>query len=336
MFTNRQFSTITHACCAFAIASSLGLYASAHNVEPIVAHNHTHNQFTQIAAAYTDSTTPQLAVVKRQAQNITTPQTTDQNQHKQNQFDAGPSPDLLQIIQRFDQHLMRKWLPYANEMRSNTQRTLGIKHNTVSLPMQNHLAIIPLSLPSLPSGTAVYSAMNNLVDPQKNLPILNDGWSSYDVKQALFARTYKTVPNRDYLNDLPFADGGEEWACLTEALYFEARGESISGIFAVAEVIINRRDHSLFPDSVCKVISQGAKAGRRSCQFSYKCDGLPESFNEAAAYRLVGKIAKIALEERGPMITAGATFYHSEFVSPYWARKFTKTTKIGKHLFYRS
>ena len=44
----------------------------------------------------------------------------------------------------------------------------------------------------------------------------------------------------DFLVDLPFETGGEAWACLAEALYFEARGESVKGIFAVGEVILNR------------------------------------------------------------------------------------------------
>jgi hypothetical protein len=40
----------------------------------------------------------------------------------------------------------------------------------------------------------------------------------------------------------PAARGDGEWRCLTEALYFEARGETVAGQVAVAEVILNRRD----------------------------------------------------------------------------------------------
>lgn len=43
-----------------------------------------------------------------------------------------------------------------------------------------------------------------------------------------------------YLAALPVASGDAEWECLTEALYFEARGETVSGMFAVSEVILNR------------------------------------------------------------------------------------------------
>jgi hypothetical protein len=43
-----------------------------------------------------------------------------------------------------------------------------------------------------------------------------------------------------FLSKLPAASGNAEWECLAKALYFEARGESVKGQFAVAEVILNR------------------------------------------------------------------------------------------------
>ena len=146
---------------------------------------------------------------------------------------------------------------------------------------------------------------------------------------------YQAIPSRNELTSLPAASGGQEWQCLTEALYFEARGESISGIFAVAEVILNRRDSAKFPNSVCKVISQGVRKGSRACQFSYKCDGASEVYHEKEAKALVAKIAQITLDQRAPLLTDGATYYHANFVRPRWARKFENTAVIGKHLFYR-
>ena len=144
---------------------------------------------------------------------------------------------------------------------------------------------------------------------------------------------FKSIPSRIALTSLPKAIGGPEFKCLTEALYFEARGEGVSGIFAVAEVIINRRDSLKFPNSVCKVITQGAHR-RNKCQFSYKCDGYKEVFREHEAKEFVAKIAKIALERRAPELTSGATFYHAKNVQPSWAKSFRKTTTIGNHYFY--
>ena len=145
---------------------------------------------------------------------------------------------------------------------------------------------------------------------------------------------FAAIPSKSTLHELPTATGNAEWQCLTEALYFEARGEKIPGIFAVAEVIVNRRDSAKFPDTVCKVIAQGAHR-KNACQFSYKCDGHKEVYREKNAKELVAKIAMIVLEERAPKLTEGATYYHANFVNPRWARAFSRTATIGKHYFYR-
>jgi len=154
------------------------------------------------------------------------------------------------------------------------------------------------------------------------------------LRKAKKPTVFTAIPSKDILRDLPKASGGAEWACLTEALYFEARGEKIPGIFAVAEVILNRRDSRKFPNSVCGVISQGAHR-KNACQFSYKCDGHKEVYREPKAKELVAKIAQIVLEERAPKLTGGAEFYHANTVRPRWASAFRRTATIGKHYFYK-
>ncbi|WP_353472990.1 cell wall hydrolase [Salipiger sp. H15] len=140
--------------------------------------------------------------------------------------------------------------------------------------------------------------------------------------------------DRAWLAAQPKATGGPQWQCLAEALYFEARGETLQGQFAVAEVIMNRVDSPRFPDSVCGVINQGT--GRlNACQFSYTCDGRPEKVSEAAAWERVAKVAKAVISGAPRALTAGATYYHTRGVQPSWARKFTKTATIGAHYFYR-
>lgn len=145
---------------------------------------------------------------------------------------------------------------------------------------------------------------------------------------------FSAIPSKAALREIPAPSGGSEWQCLTEALYFEARGEKVPGIFAVAEVILNRRDSKKFPNSVCAVISQGAHR-KNACQFSYKCDGHKEVYREEQARKMVSKIALIVLEERAPKLTGGATFYHANTVRPRWASAFSRTATIGKHYFYR-
>ena len=134
---------------------------------------------------------------------------------------------------------------------------------------------------------------------------------------------------------LPAAKGGSEWQCLSEALYFEARGESVKGQFAVAEVILNRKDSPQFPNSVCGVVRQGSGGGRLSCQFSYKCDGNTERMYNRTAQQTVGKIARIMLDGEPRILTRGATYYHATSVRPSWSRKFMETASIGVHKFYR-
>ena len=85
-----------------------------------------------------------------------------------------------------------------------------------------------------------------------------------------------------------------EWYCLTEAIYFEARGESFQGQVAVAEVILNRVDNDRWPDTICGVVNQGT--GRKyACQFSYTCDGIPDTVNDRGSWSKLGRIAKIMI-----------------------------------------
>ncbi|SDE46401.1 cell wall hydrolase [Limimaricola pyoseonensis] len=132
----------------------------------------------------------------------------------------------------------------------------------------------------------------------------------------------------------PGGKGDAEWNCLTEALYFEARGEALKGQFAVAEVILNRVDSPDYPDSVCGVVRQGT--GRKyACQFSYYCDGLPDTVNDKGSWKKLGRIASIMLEDGPRELTAGATHYHTKAVNPSWAGRIPRTASIGAHLFYR-
>ncbi|MGB0505992.1 MAG: cell wall hydrolase [Pikeienuella sp.] len=135
-------------------------------------------------------------------------------------------------------------------------------------------------------------------------------------------------------NDLLGPAAGDDWRCLTEAIYFEARGENTRGQVAVAEVILNRVDSRRFPSTVCGVVLQGSER-RNACQFSYACDGKPEVISERKAFAKAAKIAKMMLEGRPRVLTGAATHYHTTAVNPKWASKLTQTTQIGVHLFYR-
>lgn len=136
------------------------------------------------------------------------------------------------------------------------------------------------------------------------------------------------------LDALPKAEGGPQWRCLSEAIYFEARGESLAGQVAVGEVILNRVDSRRYPNSVCKVVKQGA-SNLNACQFSYNCDGKAEKIAERAAFERAGKIARALLDGQPRKLTKGATHYHATYVKPRWAKKLVKTAEIDAHIFYR-
>ena len=152
-------------------------------------------------------------------------------------------------------------------------------------------------------------------------------------KEAAIAKTPQVEYSKQFLAELPKAKGGDEFQCLAEALYFEARGETVKGHFAVAEVILNRVDSKKFPDTVCAVVNQGT--GRKyACQFTYTCDGYAEVINEPKAYERVAKVARIMLDGGDRTLTDGATFYHTKAVRPRWASSFNHTATIGVHKFY--
>ncbi len=155
-------------------------------------------------------------------------------------------------------------------------------------------------------------------------------------KVALKKMTPKLDPVVKYdmawLMAQPAPTGGADWQCLTEALYFEARGESLKGQFAVAEVILNRVDSPLYPNSVCSVVKA---RGRGACAFSYVCDGNSDTMRDRASRERAARIARVMLDGAPRLLTAGATHFHTRNVKPKWARQFKHTITIGAHIFYR-
>lgn len=128
-----------------------------------------------------------------------------------------------------------------------------------------------------------------------------------------------------------------EVACIALAIYFEARSESLEGQVAVANTIMNRVESPYFPNTPCGVVQQGrywqGNVIRNQCHFSYWCDGKPETINDERAYTLALSIAINA--DKLYDVTGGATYYHREDVSPYWADALLTQRKIGRHIFYK-
>jgi len=123
--------------------------------------------------------------------------------------------------------------------------------------------------------------------------------------------------------------------CLTEAIYFEARGEPVRGQIAVAQVVMNRVFSGYYPNTVCGVVYQNANR-HLACQFTFACDGLPEVVREPDAWERAKKIAAEMLDGELWLPEVGkATHYHAYWVHPSWVHEMTRMYKLGVHTFYR-
>lgn len=123
--------------------------------------------------------------------------------------------------------------------------------------------------------------------------------------------------------------------CLTEAIYFEARGESETGQYAVAQVVMNRVRSGMYPDTVCGVVYQNRHL-RNRCQFSFACDGTRLVIRDRKSWAIASRIADEVLKEDFFMPEIGsATHYHATYVRPHWIRGMDKLDRIGSHIFYR-
>jgi spore germination cell wall hydrolase CwlJ-like protein len=127
-----------------------------------------------------------------------------------------------------------------------------------------------------------------------------------------------------------------EHRCLSEALYYEARGEGQTGQKAIAEVIFHRMRTGNYGHSICAVVYEGAN--QPSCQFSFTCNGELAQPKQRSAWMQAQSLAARILtgEERLNDATGGATNFHATSVDPDWAMDLTRTVQIGNHVFYRN
>jgi len=136
-----------------------------------------------------------------------------------------------------------------------------------------------------------------------------------------------------------------EAKCLALGIYHEARGESVAGQAAVAQVILNRVRSKVYPSSICGVIYQNAYRLNR-CQFSFTCDRVSDMPRNARAWKKAYALSKAMLcadcdmAEREILESIApfhrATHYHAIYVRPVWARKLRHVGRIGTHIFFES
>ena len=122
--------------------------------------------------------------------------------------------------------------------------------------------------------------------------------------------------------------------CLAQAVYFEARSETLEGQLAVAQVVLNRLENRRYPSSICGVVFQNERL-RHRCQFSFACDGRSDTPRERRAWEIAKRISQIALAGQWRDLSGRATHYHATYADPSWRSAMMKTAAHGQHLFYR-
>jgi spore germination cell wall hydrolase CwlJ-like protein len=125
--------------------------------------------------------------------------------------------------------------------------------------------------------------------------------------------------------------------CLARNVYYEARGESTAGQYAVAEVTMNRTASPLYPRTVCEVVYQrnwDVVRKRYVGAFSWtEFETLDAP--SGPAWRRAVKIAEDVYYHRRPQTLQGVLYYHATSIQPEWSKEREQVARIGRHVFYR-
>lgn len=126
--------------------------------------------------------------------------------------------------------------------------------------------------------------------------------------------------------------------CMACNIYHESQGETDLGKLGVGLVTVNRMSSGDFPGSVCEVVwekHKHYKTGKMTPQFSWTLDGSSDRVYHADSWARSLKIAERLVMGNGYAdITAGALWYHADYVEPVWSKQLYLTIRIGGHLYY--
>lgn len=127
----------------------------------------------------------------------------------------------------------------------------------------------------------------------------------------------------------------QEIDVVARTIWGEARGEGITGMQAVANVICNRVSAAIWYgasfEDVCKKPYQFS-CWNASDPNSSKCAFVTD---QDETFKSAKYIAELALNGLLADITRGANHYHATGVRPNWADDSKRTATIGNHIFYK-
>ncbi len=127
---------------------------------------------------------------------------------------------------------------------------------------------------------------------------------------------------------------------LARTIFGEARGEPVQGLEAVANVILNRVRISQKKGrywwgngiiGVCQKPYQFSCWNKSDPSYGRLTNVTDKNIHFATALRIARRAAIGVLKDN----TKGATHYHADYVSPYWAHGETPVQTIGRHIFYK-
>ena len=197
-------------------------------------------------------------------------------------------------------------------------------------PGEEPMIVLPGTLPD-PDLKVMASLPTPADEPSKTV----ESGESIAAKGEVNADNQRAKTPAERLGLLDEKSRAKSEKCLTEVIYFEARGEAVRGQIAVAQVVLNRAFSGKYPDTVCGVVYQN-KHRHLACQFTFACDNNADVVKEPDMWDRARKIAKAMLDGQLwlPEV-AKSTHYHAYWVRPSWVSEMKKMYKIGVHTFYR-
>ncbi len=206
--------------------------------------------------------------------------------------------------------------------------------------LASHSADAYASIPAAPRLRPVLQASLAPPPPISPLPTVLEMQNltpdqALAANQAIPVATLPNPPAKPFsMADAADEDKARAETCLAQAVYYEAGFEPLEGERAVAQVVLNRVRHPVYPKTVCGVVFQGAEL-KTGCQFTFTCDGALGRTPEDKAWARAVAVAHAALNGYVMKPVGEATHYHTQYVVPYWSPSLVKLTQIGQHIFYR-
>ena len=110
-----------------------------------------------------------------------------------------------------------------------------------------------------------------------------------------------------------------EMKCLTDNIYYEARGEPLKGQLLVARATLNRAKPY---GSICAAVYE-------PYQFSWTMSPTKARMNKEL-YAKMERVAYMSLYYNSPVY-----YFHSKHIKPAWAKTKVQIARVGNHVFYQ-